>query len=1167
LLRNVVFFGVGIGLFILAFNWWSFMKINGEMDLYRSLQQEMLSLEREVNRVILLEREVINQLLEKGELKDGVSRPANFLDVLGKYQHLAETTRTGGFFADFTKALQRLEENRVQSADWRRRYHLLLDGNTQVARLPRDLLVKMGQELAALEDLQQKKAENAPGGSVRQDRRSGASQRQGMGKNEALAATLAGMRQDVQTLALLCELMAVEKDRQHLEQIEINHLQQLLGRMAGSLQVLNRQMPGELTLVSGQLGEFAAAFWGQGYQQGPAGDIIAPGTGGLYHFYRQRIELEQEHDRLRNHLFQDFTGVRTAQQNLTDRAGTYLEMQSRTMQKVLNRTWLIIVLTSFAMASLFLLFSRRIIRICEKRIAERSTMISELKNSYNLLDQVFQTAGNGMRMIDKDFNVLRVNDVFAGLAGAPQETLEAGKCFEEFPGPLCHTGQCPVSLLQADRQMVEVEVEKLRADGKLITCRLRAAPLRNEQGEFMGIIEDFQDVSEMVRAEKILRRAKEEAEAASEIKGEFLANMSHEIRTPLNGIMGMTDLVLGTELSADQRRFLEMVKTSANRLLDVVNEVLDFSKIESGSLEIEHIPFSLSDVVGNSLNILAFKAQDKGLQLTYEIAPELLDGYIGDPGRLRQILVSLVGNGIKFTSAGKVEVAVRQAQPAEYPGRIKLEKGLRDMALHFTVSDTGIGIAPEMRERIFQAFSQVDGSSSRKHGGAGLGLTICAELIAMMGGEIWLESQTGAGTTFHFTLLLQTQARQAQKFEPLPVGELQRLSFLVVAGEASERFVLKEMLNEWAKDVRIAGSAEEAWRMTAEKRFHVIIVDSLPDHDQLFAAAHQLHQLDGNARIIMLTAAGQRGDAQRCREAGIVSYLLKPVSKTELLEAMRTVLSRPGDAGPELPLVTRHSIRESRHTLNVLLAEDEEINRVLAGELIRAQGWRVTTAENGRQVLDALRDDSFHVILMDVQMPEMDGFEAVSQIRKRERQSGEHIPVIALTAHAMTIDRQKCLDAGMDGYVSKPIDMKTLRQEMEKVLGIDLAMKTVTLTPKHKKAEFIDYEAFLHDSCNGKVELARKLLRHLLQVSGPQWLEEAEAAVAAGDETRLRKVCHSLKGTAATVCAHAFSEAGSELGKLAREGRMSETPQGLAQLKKEFDRIVEWARASDLDLL
>jgi len=483
------------------------------------------------------------------------------------------------------------------------------------------------------------------------------------------------------------------------------------------------------------------------------------------------------------------------------------------------------------------------------------------------------------------------------------------------------------------------------------------------------------------------------------------------------------------------------------------------------------------------------------------------------------------------------------------------------------VSDTGIGIASEMQEKIFKAFSQVDGSSSRQHGGAGLGLTICAELIAMMGGEIWLESQGGAGTTFHFTLLLQTQALQTQKFVPLPVADLQRMSFLVVGSEPSGRFVVKEMLNEWTKDVLIANSADDALKMTAEKKFDVIILDSLPEHDQLFAAAHKLHHIDRNARIILLTAAGQRGDALRCKEVGIVSYLLKPVSKTELLEGMRTVLGSSGDAVMELPLVTRHSIREKLQTLNVLLAEDEEINRVLAVELIRSQGWRVTTAENGWQVLDALKEDSFHVILMDIQMPEMDGFEAVTLIRKMEKQSGEHIPVIALTAHAMTIDRQKCLDVGMDGYVSKPIDMKILKREIEQVLGIDLAMKTVSLTPKKRGMDFIDYDAFLYDSCNGKVELARKLLRHLLQVSGPQWLEEAEAAVKAGDETRLRKVCHSLKGTAATVCANAFAEAGAELGKLAREGRMSETHGGLEQLKKEFNRIVEWARSSDLDLM
>ncbi|MBI5557827.1 MAG: response regulator [Deltaproteobacteria bacterium] len=789
------------------------------------------------------------------------------------------------------------------------------------------------------------------------------------------------------------------------------------------------------------------------------------------------------------------------------------------------------------------------------------------KEFHHLLDQIFRIAGNGMRVIDKDFTVLKVNDVFAALAGSSREELEGKKCYEEFPGPVCHTELCPLALLREGKESVEFVAGKVRPDGSTITCRLRAAPLKNEEGEFLGILEDFHDISEMLQAEQTLRMAKEVAEAANEAKSEFMANMSHEIRTPLNGIMGMTELVLGTELSSDQRRFLEMVKTSANRLLDVVNEVLDFSKIEAGSFEIEHIPFSLADVVGNSLKMLAFKAHDKGLKLTYEIEQDLFDGFIGDPGRLRQLLVNLVSNSIKFTRAGEISVTVRQTKTPGPSGVFTVQKGLRDMALQFTVSDTGIGIAPEMQENIFKAFSQVDGSTTRRYGGAGLGLTICAQLVNMMGGEIWLESEQGKGATFHFILLLQTQAHQVQAFEPVPVSELQHRSFLVVATNPSGRFVIKEMLNEWTTGVQIANSADDALKMSEENPYDIIILDSLPSHDHVFDLAEKLRNISKSAKLIMLTSTGQRGDALRCKEVGISSYLLKPVSKTELLEAIRTVLSRQGAGDMDLPLVTRHSIRENQHTLNILLAEDEEINRVLAVELIRAEGWRVTTAENGRQVLAALKDDAFHVVIMDIQMPEMDGLEAVSLIRKREKQTGEHIPVIALTAHALTVDRQRCLDAGMDGYAAKPIDMNLLRGEIERVLGKDLSMKTVTLTPRRKGSEFLDYDAFLYDSCNGKVELAKKLLRHLLHVSGPQWLREAEAAVLARDEARIRKVCHSLKGTAATVCANAFAEAGARLGKLARDGKMEETPKGLEQLKKEFNRIVEWARASELDLM
>ena len=794
-------------------------------------------------------------------------------------------------------------------------------------------------------------------------------------------------------------------------------------------------------------------------------------------------------------------------------------------------------------------------------------MTKKIKNTQWEFEQIFNAAADGMRVVDEDFTVVKVNRSFAAMYGVGREKLVGQKCFEQFPGPVCHTSSCPLALLQSGKRVEKVEVLKELPDGRQITCQLTATPLKNEEGEFLGIVESFYDISEMKRVEDTLVQAKEEAEAANEAKSEFLANMSHEIRTPLNGIMGMTDLVLGSEVSTDQRRFLEMVKSSANRLLDVVNEILDFSKIESGKIEIDHIPFSLVDVIDNSLKILAVKAHDKGLELSYHIPPELPDGLIGDPGRLRQILINLVGNSIKFTHRGQVHVSVAEGEKSSSNSVTNLvEDKVQDISLQFSVSDTGIGVDPEKQNEIFKAFNQVDGSTSRQYGGTGLGLAISANLVELMGGRTWLESKPGNGTTFHFTTHMQCQAGQTTFSEILPVSNMHQVSFLVVASNATNRFVLKEMLKEWADDVKSANSSEEALSMVAERPFDMILLDSLPDEKNLFQMAEVLQDKSSAAKIIMLTATGQRGDAARCKEAGISSYLLKPVSKSELLDAVRTVLSGPSEKG-SMPLVTRHTLRENKKTLHVLLAEDEEINRILAVELIRAEGWRVTTVENGRQVLEAIEHDSFDLILMDIQMPEMDGMEAVYHIREREKQTGQQIPIIALTAHALTTDRQRCLDAGMQGYVSKPIDKGLLRAEIETVLGKNINMSTVVLTPDRKSSEFLDYDAFLYDSCNGKVELARKLLQHLFKISGPQWLAEAEAAVKERNEMRLRKVCHSLKGTAATVCAFSFSEAGARLGKLAREGKMDETPRALEELKKEFSRLKKWARASDLDLL
>lgn len=661
------------------------------------------------------------------------------------------------------------------------------------------------------------------------------------------------------------------------------------------------------------------------------------------------------------------------------------------------------------------------------------------------------------------------------------------------------------------------------------------------------------------RANKqMIEETERQCESFNRMKKEFMANMSHEIRTPLNGIMGMTDLVLNSEISADQRRFLEMSRSSANRLLDVVNEILDFSKIEAGKFEIDSIPFSLVDLVDNSLKMLAVRAHDKGLDLSYSISDDLPDDMIGDPGRLRQVLINLVGNSIKFTPKGGVRVSVSKVDSNAGDGMAE------KMMLQFSVEDTGIGVDADKQRSIFQAFEQADGSSARKYGGTGLGLALCSEIVSLMGGKIWLDTAAPDGALFHFTVVLRRPFSAYGFSDQIPASDLHAKKILLVAGNATDRFVLREMMSKMVEHVEMAASIEDAHLLIEQKTYDVVLLDSLPNRQALFELAEKIGAITSITKIIMLTATGQRGDAARCLAAGISSYLLKPVTRVDLFHAVRTVLSQAEQQ--KMPLVTRHSLRENQHSLHILLAEDEEINRIFAVELIRAEGWRVSTVENGSQLLEAVKNASFDLILMDIQMPEMDGMEAFRQLRLIEKKSGSHTPVIALTAHAMPEDRQRFHNAGMEGFLAKPVTAKILRPEIEKVLGRSLHAKKVTLASTKKSSDFFDYETFLYDNCNGKMELARKLLAHLLNISGPQWLAEAKAAVDAGDEMRLRKVCHSLRGTAATVCAFSFSEAGARLGKLAKEGRMNETPRALDDLYKEFDRISQWARTSDLDL-
>jgi PAS domain S-box-containing protein len=782
--------------------------------------------------------------------------------------------------------------------------------------------------------------------------------------------------------------------------------------------------------------------------------------------------------------------------------------------------------------------------------AERELLAAkhEAEEASKGLGPFFQVALDMLCIAGMDGYFKRINPAFCSTLGYSEEELLL-KPFTEFVHPEDQAKTAAVMVdLGSGKNVVNFVNRYQHHDGHYLWIEWTAAP--NSDGS--EIYAAARNITSRIQIEAELTEARQAAEAANRAKSSFLANMSHEIRTPMNGVIGVTELLLNTEMTADQRGYLSLVRQSADSLMTVLNDILDFSKIEAGKMELERYEFDLRDSIGDTLQSLAVRSAEKGIELAYQVRADVPDCLVGDLTRLRQIIINLVGNAIKFTAQGEIVV------------EIEVETLTKDqVVLHVAVRDTGIGIAKEKQEDVFESFTQAEGSTTRRFGGSGLGLTISRQLAELMKGRLWLESEPGTGSVFHFTALFNLGSPKPAPARQMP-ETLNDLPVLIVDDNSTNRTILEQQVRSWGMKPTLAASGPDALQIMEDARnastpFKLLLMDyMMPDMDGIEVARQAYQRLGEQAPKILILSSGNKVEENtNSAEVGIERFLTKPVKPSDLFDAITRVF---GSATNEDKSVISKDAPASLSPgrMNLLLVEDGRVNQIVAMKLLEDRGHKVTLATNGREAVDILATTSFDAILMDIQMPEMNGYEATTIIRQRELSSGKHVPIIAMTANAMKGDREQCLAAGMDDYISKPVHSVHLYAIIEKYADLHPLRESATdvapqpQEPQADAAASFDAEAFR--TSIGDDALMRELIAVFFE-DAPRLMTDARLALTRRNAEALHHAAHSLKGMVGNYSATPAFRAVSLLTDSTRAGKLKKAGSLLAVAEKEMTRL------------